>query len=68
MATDGDGRGERVDSWLALGAELIVRATQGICAGSLLNAAAGSADTRARLEEWRDVLPLFESDRDRLTA
>ena len=47
--------------WLGVGTELLVRATRGICDGSLLNADSGRADTRARLEDWAGVLSLYES-------
>jgi hypothetical protein len=40
-------------------AELLVRATRGISAGSLLNADSGRADARARLDDWDDVLSLY---------
>ena len=42
--------------------ELLVRATRGISAGSLLNADSGRADTRARLDDWSDVLSLYAAD------
>lgn len=48
-------------SLLGLGSELLVRATQGICDGSLLNAETGRAVTRARIEDWAGVLSLYES-------
>jgi hypothetical protein len=58
--------------WRVAGAELVVRATRGICDGSLLNADSGRADTRARIEEWSDVLSLYapvnESDSVRVSA
>jgi hypothetical protein len=44
--------------------ELLVRATRGISDGSLLNADAGRADTRARLDDWTDVLSLYAADND----
>jgi hypothetical protein len=47
------------EHWLGLGLELIVRATSGVCAGSLLNADAGRALTTARLEDWVGVLSLY---------
>lgn len=47
--------------WLGVGTELLVRATRGICDGSLLNADSGRAVTRARIEEWVGVLSLYES-------
>jgi hypothetical protein len=43
-----------------LSSELLVRATRGICAGSLLNADSGRAVTAARIEEWAGVLSLYE--------
>ncbi len=43
-----------------LGSDLLVRATRGICAGSLLNADSGRAVTAARIEEWAGVLSLYE--------
>lgn len=49
------------ESWVGLGTTLLIQATRGICDGSLLNADAGRADTRARLDEWAGVLPLYES-------
>ena len=56
------------DHWLSsclascrgLGTELLVRATRGICDGSLLNADTGRADTHARLDEWTGVLSLYD--------
>jgi hypothetical protein len=47
------------EHWLVVGTELLVRATRGICDGSLLNADSGRADTRARIEEWSAVLSLY---------
>ncbi|WP_328321377.1 hypothetical protein OHA70_24260 [Kribbella sp. NBC_00382] len=47
------------EHWLVVGTELLVRATRGICDGSLLNADSGRADTRARIEEWTSVLSLY---------
>ncbi len=52
------------DHWLGVGTELLVRATRGICDGSLLNAESGRADTRARIEDWVDVLSLYDSAYD----
>ncbi|GAA1598578.1 hypothetical protein GCM10009789_60690 [Kribbella sancticallisti] len=49
------------EHWLGVGTELLVRATRSICAGSLLNAEAGRADTRARIEDWVEVLSLYDS-------
>lgn len=60
------------DHWLVVGTELLVRATRGICDGSLLNADSGRADTRARIEEWSGVLSLYapvnESESVRVSA
>jgi hypothetical protein len=50
--------------WFGLGTELLVRATRGICDGSLLNADTGRADTRARLDDWAGVLSLYETPRE----
>ncbi|ADB31447.1 hypothetical protein Kfla_2372 [Kribbella flavida DSM 17836] len=47
------------EHWRGVGTELIVRATRGICAGSLLNADRGRADTAARIEDWSGVLSLY---------
>lgn len=47
------------EHWLGVGSELLVRATRGICDGSLVNAESGRADTRARIEEWSAVLSLY---------
>jgi hypothetical protein len=54
------------DRWHDLGTELLIRATRGICAGSLLNADSGRADTRARLDDWADVLSLYTGEDDSL--
>ncbi|WP_020388458.1 hypothetical protein [Kribbella catacumbae] len=60
------------EHWLVVGTELLVRATRGICDGSLLNADSGRADTRARIEEWSGVLSLYapvtEKDSIRVSA
>jgi hypothetical protein len=60
------------EHWLVVGTELLVRATRGICDGSLLNADSGRADTRARIEEWTGVLSLYapvnEADSVRVSA
>lgn len=60
------------EHWLVVGTELLVRATRGICDGSLLNADSGRADTRARIEEWSGVLSLYapvtEEDSIRVSA
>ncbi|HWD83739.1 MAG TPA: hypothetical protein VG497_32790 [Kribbella sp.] len=42
--------------------ELLVRATRGISDGSLLNADTGRADTRARIDDWTDVLSLYTEE------
>lgn len=51
--------------WLGLGTELLVRATRSICDGSLLNADSGRAVTRARIEDWVEVLSLYDSNNER---
>ena len=38
----------------------MVRATRGICDGSVQNAEIGRAVTRARIEDWAGVLSLYE--------
>ena len=48
------------EQWLDLGVELVVRATRGICDGSVLNAETSRAVTRARIEDWAEVLSLYE--------
>ncbi|TWD82865.1 hypothetical protein FB561_4011 [Kribbella amoyensis] len=48
--------------WLGFGAELVVRATRGISAGSVLNANAGRAVTSARIEDWSGVLSLYPAE------
>ncbi|WP_433167406.1 hypothetical protein [Kribbella sp. CA-247076] len=50
--------------WAGLGTELLIRATRGICAGSLLNAESGRADTSARLEDWTGVLSLYATENE----
>jgi len=47
------------EHWLVVGTELLVRATRGICDGSLVNAETGRAETSARIEEWSGVLSLY---------
>jgi hypothetical protein len=47
-----------------LTAELLVRATRGICDGSLLNADSGRADTRARIDEWDGILSLYTGENE----
>ncbi|GAA1678530.1 hypothetical protein GCM10009745_22710 [Kribbella yunnanensis] len=54
-----------LDTLRDLGTELLLRATQGICDGSRLNAESGHAAALARLDEWAGVLSLYaapESD------
>ena len=48
------------EQWLDLGVGLVVRATRGICDGSVLNAEIGRAVTRARIDDWAEVLSLYE--------
>lgn len=50
--------------WAGLGTELVVRATRGICDGSVLNADSGRADTRARLDDWAGVLSLYTGENE----
>ena len=54
--------------WRGLGTDLLVRATRSICDGSLLNADSGRALTRARIEDWAAVLPLYETNDERVRA
>jgi hypothetical protein len=49
------------EHWLGVGTELLVRATRGICDGSLVNAESGRADTQARIEDWVGVLSLYDA-------
>lgn len=51
-----------------LGTEVLIRATRGICHGSLMNADHGRADTRARLDAWSDVLPLYRPEPTQTSA
>ncbi|WP_432890756.1 hypothetical protein ACQPYH_13425 [Kribbella sp. CA-245084] len=44
--------------------ELLVRATRGVCDGSLLNADAGRVDTHARIDDWTDVLSLYSAENE----
>ncbi|TDD25899.1 hypothetical protein E1218_14115 [Kribbella turkmenica] len=53
---------------VGLGTELLIRATRGICDGSLLNAESGRADTSARLEDWTGVLSLYSADKKPTTV
>ena len=48
--------------WVGLGTELLIRATRGICDGSLLNADTGRADTSSRLDDWTEVLSLYTGE------
>jgi hypothetical protein len=50
--------------WAGLGTELLIRATRGICDGSLLNAETGRADTSARIEDWSGVLSLYTGENE----
>jgi hypothetical protein len=50
--------------WVGLGTELLIRATRGICDGSLLNADTGRAATSARLEDWTEVLSLYTGEKE----
>ena len=53
-----------LDSLRDLTADLLVRATRGICDGSLLNADSGRADTRARIDDWSAVLSLYTGENE----
>ena len=53
-----------LDSLRDITADLLIRATRGICAGSLLNADSGRSDTRARLDDWAAVLSLYTSENE----
>lgn len=53
-----------LETWRDVTAELLIRATRGICAGSLLNADSGRADTRARLDDWVEVLSLYTGENE----
>lgn len=50
--------------WVGLGTELLIRATRGICDGSLLNADTGRADTSARLADWTGILSLYTGENE----
>lgn len=52
------------DSLRDITTDLLVRATRGICDGSLLNADSGRADTSARLDDWAAVLSLYTGEND----
>ncbi|WP_427895674.1 hypothetical protein ACQHIV_17735 [Kribbella sp. GL6] len=53
-----------LDSLRDVTVELLVRATRGICDGSLLNADSGRADTSARLDDWAGVLSLYAAENE----
>ena len=57
-----------LETWRDVTAELLIRATRGICAGSLLNADSGRADTHARLEDWSDVLSLYTGEKESVST
>ncbi|MEV5967373.1 hypothetical protein AB0L70_36730 [Kribbella sp. NPDC051952] len=50
--------------WAVLGTDLLIRATRGICDGSVLNADSGRADTRARLDDWAGILSLYTGENE----
>jgi hypothetical protein len=52
------------DSLRDITTDLLVRATRGICDGSLLNADSGRADTSARLDDWAAVLSLYTGENE----
>jgi hypothetical protein len=54
--------------WAGLGTELLIRATRGICDGSLLNADSGRADTRARIDDWTEVLSLYTGESESISV
>ncbi|HET6987259.1 MAG TPA: hypothetical protein VFI00_11620 [Kribbella sp.] len=54
--------------WRDVTAELLVRVTRGICDGSLLNADSGRSDTRARLDDWAEVLSLYAGENESVSA
>lgn len=54
--------------WAGLGTELLIRATRGICDGSLLNADSGRADTRARIDDWTGVLSLYTGENESISV
>lgn len=53
-----------LDSLRDITADLLIRATRGICHGSLLNADSGRADTRARIDDWTAVLSLYTGENE----
>ena len=54
--------------WAGLGTELLIRATRGICDGSVLNADSGRADTRARIDDWTGVLSLYTGENESISV
>jgi hypothetical protein len=54
--------------WAGLGTELLIRATRGICDGSVLNADSGRADTRARIDDWTAVLSLYTGENESISV
>jgi hypothetical protein len=54
--------------WAGLGTELLIRATRAICDGSLLNADSGRADTRARIDDWTEVLSLYTGESESISV
>ncbi|MGY4771434.1 hypothetical protein ACXC9Q_31380 [Kribbella sp. CWNU-51] len=54
--------------WAGLGTELLIRATRGICDGSVLNADSGRADTRARIDDWTGVLSLYTGENESVSV
>ena len=54
--------------WAGLGTELLIRATRGICDGSMLNADSGRADTRARIDDWTGVLSLYTGENESISV
>ncbi|GAA3131225.1 hypothetical protein JOF29_007568 [Kribbella aluminosa] len=53
-----------LDSLRDVTVDLLVRATRGICDGSLLNADSGRADTSARIDDWAGVLSLYAAENE----
>ena len=54
--------------WAGLGTDLLIRATRGICDGSVLNADSGRADTRARIDDWTGVLSLYTGENESISV
>ena len=54
--------------WAGLGTELQIRATRGMCDGSVLNADSGRADTRARIDDWTGVLSLYTGENESISV